>query len=488
MRSTRIMGVVWKSAKSVAFIAVSLLVTLAAFALGARGDVGHQSFKAFYCAGVAVRERRDPYRVEPLRSCERGFERDPMPAGYVEPAPLPGYVLLPFALLSELPPKQAAEFFCVFLALAAIASARCLARAVNASDTAVLLAFTPLALLNVAYGETAPLAMLAMCGAAYFLSRHRWMAAGCVASLALLQPNVGLPAVVAMFLFVHRARAAIMISVAVLALLSFAALGLAENAEYFAHVLPLMAYAELVASDQYSLSRLLFAAGVSPSLALLMGKIWFACAAVFGVALAGAFAVEEPQRRPHSAAPPRGRTVLRHLLTRHSNARRPSGGVCSRLRVPVGVFRVAGAGALALLIAVWTQKISRATAALDVAGVFGGLVAVLGGSLGRRVAIATIGAIVTTLCVATVVHLQPPPAAGQIVTHAFNAAPDEFSPVAWARYLRATAALTQQTFAPQLAAWLGLLGLLVTAVAAAVRPPDTTSTLPKDYARPILIA
>src|SRR5580692_9602574 len=175
------MNVVGKSIGNVAFAAVSLLVTLAAFALGARGDVGHQSFKAFYCAGVAVRERRDPYRVEPLRSCERDFEREPMPAGYVEPAPLPGYVLLPFALLSKLPPKQAAELFCVLLALAAIASARCLAVALNASDTAILLAFAPLTLLNVAYGETAPLAMLAICAAAYFLSKRRWMAAGCVA-------------------------------------------------------------------------------------------------------------------------------------------------------------------------------------------------------------------------------------------------------------------------------------------------------------------
>ena len=158
-------------------------------------------------------------------------------------------------------------------------------------------------------------------------------------------------------------------------------------------------------------------------------------------------------------------------------------------RVPARAFRVIGTAALALLIAVWTQKISRATVALDVVGVFGGLFAVLGGSLGRRLALASIGAVATTLCVVLLVHVQSGPSAGQIVTHAFSASPDELSSAAWARYLRATATLTRPAFAPQLAAWLGLLGLLVSAVAMAFRPSDTSTSLPaQDYARPILIA
>jgi hypothetical protein len=483
------MNVVGKSIGNVAFAAVSLLVTLAAFALGARCDVQHQSFKAFYCAGVAVRERHDPYRVEPLRSCERSLERDAMPPGYVEPAPLPGYVLLPFAILSKLPPKVAAELFCILLALAAIASARCLAAATNASATAILLAFAPLTLLNVAYGETAPLAMLAICAAAYFLTKHRWIAAGCAASLALLQPNVGVPAVVAMFLFVHRSRAAVIVSVAAMALLSLAALGLAENREYFAQLLPSMAYAELVASDQYSLSRLLFVVGVAPPLALLLGKIWFACAAVFGIALAGVLSGRRGQHILVPLLPPAAVLFFGVYLHDIQILIALPAALAIASRVPARAFRVIGTAALALLVAVWTQKISRATVVLDVVGVFGGLFAVLGGSLGRRLALASIGAVATTLCVVLLVHLQPGPSAGQIVTHAFGASPDEFSSAAWARYLRATAALTRPAFAPQLAAWLGLLGLLVSAVAMAFRPSDTSTSLPaQDYARPILIA
>ena len=483
------MNVVGRSAGNVAFAGVSLLVTLAAFGLGARGDVEHQSFKAFYCAGVAVRERHDPYRVEPLRSCERRLERGTMPAGYVEPAPLPGYVLLPFAILSKLPPKLAAELFSVILALATVASARLLARAMNASDTAILIAFAPLTLLNVAYGETAPLALLAICAASYFLTKHRWVAAGCAASLALLQPNVGLPAVIAMLLFVPRSRAAIVASVTALIFLSLAALGLAENKEYFAQVLPLMAFAELVASDQYSLSRLLFAVGVSPSLALLLGKIWFACVAVFGVVLAGVLSIRNRQSILVPLLPPAAVLFFGIYLHDIQILIALPAALVIASRVSGRTFGVIAAASVALLVAVWTQNISRTTVALDIAGVFGGLFAVLGGSWQRRVAIGSIGAVATTLCFMVLAHFQPPPAAGQIVTHAFNASPDDFAAAAWATYLRATAALTRVSFAPQLAAWLGLLGLLASALATAVRPPDASSALPKqDYARPILIA
>lgn len=480
---------VGRSSGNLAFAAVSLLVTLASFALAARGDVEHQSFKAFYCAGVAVREWHDPYRVEPMRSCERGLERGTMPAGYVEPAPLPGYDLLPFAILSKLPSKVAAELFCIVLALATVASARCLATALRASDTAILLAFAPLTLLNVAYGETAPLAMLALCAAAYFMVKHRWIAAGCAVSLALIQPNVGVPAVIATFLFVRPSRAALTLSVAALALLSLVTLGVAENKEYFAQVLPLMAYAELVASDQYSLSRLLYVAGAVPPLALLLGKMWFACAAIFGIVLAGVLSVRHRQDVLVPLLPPAAVLFFGIYLHDIQILIALPAAIAVALRVPNGAFRMIAAASLALLIAVWTQNISRASVVLDVAGVFGGLFAVLGGSAGRRMALASIGAVATMACVVLVVHAQPPPAAEQIVTHAFNAAPDEFSAAAWAEYLRATAALTRAIFAPQLAAWLGLLGLLASAAVMAVRPAAASVGLPKqDYARPIRIA
>src|ERR1700729_68115 len=216
-----------------AFAGISLGLALVSFALAQRGSVEHQSFKAFYCAGTAVRERADPYRVEPLRSCERSLESSPMPSGYVEPAPLPGYVLAFFALLSALPAKVASELFVLILAAAAILSARALAAIVPAPSYAVLLALAPLTLLNVASGEIPPVALVAICVAAYLLRAGRPAAAGVAVSLALVQPNIGAPAVLALLVFAPGARLAIVGTSAGLAALSAIALGVGANVEYF---------------------------------------------------------------------------------------------------------------------------------------------------------------------------------------------------------------------------------------------------------------
>jgi hypothetical protein len=450
-------------------MALSVLVVTAALALGVRGDVGHQSFKAFYCAGTAVRERSDPYRVEPLRSCERGFESKPMPAGYVEPAPLPGYDLAAFALLSVLPPRLAAALVAVALALAAVLSARALADFLPVPSFAALLALAPLTLLNVAYGETAPFALVALCASAYFLSTRRWHIAGCAATLALVQPNVGLPAVLALLFFAPRARAAVLLSAAALGIISLGTLGAAQNVEYFTQVLPRLASAELVAADQYGLSRLLYAAGVSATLSLLLAKIWFVCAAALGIAIAGRLAARGGHDFLLPLLPPAAVLLFGIYLHDIQILIALPAAIAIATLAPNGALRAVAATSLAVLTAVWTQPATRTNVIVDAAGVFGALYAVLRDPLaGRRFALAAAGAIAVTACIAAVAHFAPEPSAREIVTRAFTASPDEFSPDAWARYLRATAALTRDTFAPQAAAWLGLAGLLACALATAL--------------------
>ncbi len=449
-------------AEKAAFAAVALGLTLTSFMLAREGYVEHQSFKAFYCAGVAVREHRDPYLVEPLRSCEHRFETDPMPQGYVEPAPLPGYALVPFALLSALPPHAAAELFAVLLALAAVVAAGCLAALLPAAGWAVLLALVPLTLLNVAYGETPPLALLAICAGAFLLSKERWTAAGCAVTLALVQPNVGLPAVLAIFIFARRTRIAVVVTGLALAALSFGALGVAQNREYFAAVLPLMAQAEIVASDQYSLSRLLYVAGLPPDTAMLLGKIWFAIAAVLGIWFAGVLARRQKRAELLPLLPPAAVLLLGIYLHDIQMLIALPAALAIAVR-STGATRLVAAAALAVLLAVWTQGTRPAVLALDALGVFGGLFAVLPGSAIRRVMGAASGVIATLLLLFVVRHLQPPIGAGDIVTQGFNALPDQLSPIAWGRYLRATPALMRPSLVPQIAAWLGLLALYVCA-------------------------
>jgi hypothetical protein len=367
-----------------AFAVVAIAFVIVAAALARHGVVQHQSFKAFYCAGEAVRERRDPYRVEPLRSCERRVAAIDAPEGYVEPAPLPGYALVPFAALAALPVRTAALLFAVLLALAAVAAAWFLAAALRTPPAAVLLAFAPLAFLNAAYGEIPPFAVLGICAAAYCLRTERWNLAGIVVCGALLQPNVGVPAALACLICVPRARRALVATTLVLAGISLAVLGVAGNAEYFGAVLPLQAGAELAASDQYSLARLLVVAGVAPDASLLVAKLAFAVMVAVGVVLAGVIAV---RLRSPEAVPliPPAAVLLGGIYVHDIQmlfALPAALFVAARLRGPLA--ETLGITALALLIAVWTQRAARAVLVLDALGVAAGVLAVASCSSARR--------------------------------------------------------------------------------------------------------
>jgi hypothetical protein len=447
----------------IAFAGISLVLAIAALALAYHGNVGRQSFKAFYCAGVAVKERASPYRVEPMRSCERRIAPSEMPDGYVEPAPLPGYALVPFALLATLPPKLAAEIFALLLAIAAILSAQCLAALVPAPRFAILLALAPLTLLNVAYGEIPPFALLGMCAAAYFLSKRRWVAAGVAVSIALIEPNVGLPAVLAVFLFAPRSRIPILLSAAFLAVASVAALGVSQNIAYFTKALPLMADAELVASDQYSLSHLLYAAGMSSTLAMLIAKIWFAAMVAVGISLAGILAIRHRQPDLLPLLPPACVLFIGIYLHDIQMLLALPAALVIASRVRGDAFRALAAAGLALLIAVWTQRAARATLLIDAAGVAGGLYAVLASPAKRRIVISSAGALVTVACVLVLQHIQPPLLGTEMVTHDFHSAGSDWAPIAWARYLRSTPALMSPAFLLKIPTWAGLLTILLCA-------------------------
>ncbi len=450
-----------------AFASVFLALIVAALYLAGTGSVEHQSFKAFYCAGTAVREGHDPYRVEPLRTCERRFERTPFPDGYVEPAPLPGYDLLPLAALSLLPAKAASLLFSFLLVVAAAISAKCLSTLIRAPSAAVLLSLAPLTMLNVAYGEIAPLATLAICCAAYYAARGRWRDAGIAATLALVQPNVGLAAVVAMFLFAPRARVAIAVTACALGAVSVALLGIAGNGEFLLSVLPLMARAELAASDQFSSSRLLYALGASPHLALSIAQIWFACTLSFGVLLAGRFA-RAGQPDMLALLPPAAVLLLGLFLHDLQILIAVPAALVVAARAPTAFYRSLAAAAVALLVAVWTQRPERAVIALNFAGVAGGLYAVLAIHRYRRLALAVAGATATVVAFLALHLVQPATTAADILSRPFHSAPDAIAATAWAAYIVATPALTVREFAPQIVAWLGLLTLLGCALV--VRP------------------
>ena len=383
-----------------------------------------------------------------------------MPRGYVEPAPLPGYVLVLFAALSTLSPRAAAEIFVLILAFAAILSARALAATIPAPGYAVLLTLAPLTLLNVAYGETSPLAMLAICAAAWCLATRRWRWAGVAVALALIQPNIGLPAALAVLLFVPRSRGAIIVTGAMLAAISVAVLGIHANVEYLARVLPLIANAEIVASDQYSLSRLLYVLGTPAGAALFFGKIWFVCAAIVGIVMARRCSGES-HRELLALVPPAAVTLFGiYLHDIQVIIALPAAIVLAARTTAPG--RTIAAVCLTLLVVVWTQPARLVVLAVNAAGAFGGILAVLPGSAGRRILSASAAAVAAIAAIVLIAHASAP-AAVQLVTHPFDSMPDELSPIAWGRYLRATPALMRPVVLPQIMTWLGLIGVFACA-------------------------
>lgn len=443
-------------AEPVFFTGAVLVLVFICVSLAYTGQLERQSFKAFYCAGRAVDARANPYRVEPLRSCEHRVSPDPLPASFVEPAPLPGYAILPFAVLATLPSRAAAIVYALVLACATVLTATGVASLARMPRVAVLAACAPLALLNVAFGETAPLATLALALAAVALTRERWYLAGATTVLALIQPNVALPAVIAVFLFAARTRAAVAITAAALALTTIVVPGLSTSIEYLRDVLPAMFRAELVASDQFSFARVLFELGVPVAACATIARLAFAVMLVGSIAVARVIAGRHARPDALVLVPP-AVALLGSLYVHDLQviAALPAAFVIAYLLRRSSYRFVAGA-ALLLLVPVWTQSLGRAAAALDAIAGTAGSFCVSRGEFVRRIAASALGGLAIVACIAVLQRVEPPIRTPANVS-AQIAAPNSPAANAWGAYLRANPSRTQSRYVMQLPTWLGLV-------------------------------
>ncbi len=233
---------------------------------------------AFYCAGQVVLHRQDPYRVGPLLGCERQLASiDPrwnteLQQG-VNAAPLPSYDFIPLAALATLPVRVAVTIFGFLLLCATGVIGYCLARmSALPLIAAFAVAFVGVTYGSAPYGQLAPLAIAAVAAAALLLRLGKQRRAALAASVALIQPQFGLPIVIATFLFVPRARFMLAMIVVALALCGVGAVGWHGMIEYLS-VLQIQARAELNAPFQYSLTWLLHALGASATIALVAGSV-----------------------------------------------------------------------------------------------------------------------------------------------------------------------------------------------------------------------
>lgn len=274
------------------FIIIGLAVFFAS--VSAHDALSHPSFlatnvrdfKSFYCAGEAVLQHADPYRVEPLRACTHrvvSWE----PSWLVVPAPLPGYSLAFFAALAMLPYQTASLAYETLLVAGVLIGALALSRLTGWSPLVTLLVLIPTdGFLNISYGGFMPIVIAALCVGALALERGALTVAAICLGIAMLEPHVALPAFLAVIIGVPRARVAMLSVAAVLVVVSIAAVGVGINVEYLRTELPLVALGEVAANDQYSLTHVLAAIGMSPARAVSIGSASFLFMLAVGVTLA----------------------------------------------------------------------------------------------------------------------------------------------------------------------------------------------------------
>ena len=244
-------------------------------------------FRAFYCSGAAANAKASPYLVEPLRACEhrvqpaRGWSDE-----LVVPAPLPGYDIAFFAVLSHLPYLVAKALWFGTIVACMLASVFFLTRLTRFPALLILLGLGLTdGYQSIIYGQLPPLAVAALSAAAYFLQARRYVPAAVAVGASMIEPHLGLPACLAMFVWCGRARLPLAGVAVILTAVAAFALGPAENLDYILRVLPQHAAAELVATDQYALSHELHVAGFPDRAALALGSLSYVFMALAGVIL-----------------------------------------------------------------------------------------------------------------------------------------------------------------------------------------------------------
>jgi hypothetical protein len=277
-------------------LVVSTIVAVAAIAylcvMLPQAVTDPQDFRAFYCAGSVVRAGEDPYLAEPLGRCEDRLiaaqGASPL-RGLVVPAPLPGYVLPAFAALSALPFGVALGLFSLGILAAYLSAGTVLARLTTCPPWAVAGSIALCGVLvSLTNGQIVPFAFLAICLAAREIARGNETRAALYALGSAIEPHIGIPVLLSLFVCAPRSRRTIAIGSALLAALALATLGIGRCVEYLARVLAAQTRAEVHSSDQYSLTALLHALGSPDGAALAIGDAQYACTIVLAVVCARA--------------------------------------------------------------------------------------------------------------------------------------------------------------------------------------------------------
>jgi hypothetical protein len=269
-------------------VAVALLTAAGVIAWRSTSGARNLDLISLYCGSHLASAGVDPYLLKPLASCERANWGKG--TGIVLPAPQPGYDFAILALPAKLPFRvfEAPYFAIVLASLLLIAFA--IGRLIQETPVVPLAALLPMSLLSASfYGGEKLLPFIAVAGicvSALLLSRKRYLGAAIAAAVAMCEPLVGFPAVLAMLLFVPRSRIATILCLGALAALSIAALGLRTNVEYATAALPIHARSEIAFPAQFGLAWVAHVFGTSDRAAVVIGNLCFVISLIVFLALA----------------------------------------------------------------------------------------------------------------------------------------------------------------------------------------------------------
>lgn len=207
--------------------------------------------------------------------------------GYAIPVVAAGYTLAPFAVLAAFSPKAAGPLFALVIlvatALTALGVSRMSPIPLPASFAII---FFGTALYSLSIGEPVPVVIAGLTVAALELRLGRPRRAALAALLAMMQPQIALPVLVAMFVLVPRTRMVVLAGCVVLALLNVLILGVSRSFEYLA-LINMNVRAEVSHFDQYSLTALLSILGAPANLALALGQLTYLAGVGLSVLIVG---------------------------------------------------------------------------------------------------------------------------------------------------------------------------------------------------------
>lgn len=438
----RARGIAWSAgALALVFLVADLAVPLAI-------DAGLRAcdFAAFYCAGEAVANGADPYRVMPLAACEHRVATGPFFAALgVMPAPLPPYVMAALRIVAMIPFGLAQHLLDAISVAAFAVSAYFLHRLTRLPGLVVVFAIAPFAWIVLMLGQAllVMLCALTVCAVLLQRGRDRWAAAA--ASVLMVEPHVGAVVCLSLFLWRKKTRPVFLAAAAVCAALAVVTLSWPVVREYFTDVVPLHARSEVFAPGQFSLTAILAALGVPSSAALHLGAIQYVVVGLAGVFVARALAARLDNAAALACVPPLFAVVGGTFI--HATD--------FILAIPA-----------ALLIAANTPRTVWATAALvglsahwkAVGGLPGPMLAIVAGSVlaywhHRRLlpVLAVGGAFAVAVAVCAMI-----PSSGFAATAA--PVPGDFAEIAWEQFML-THAATAPDFAIRLPMWSALIAL-----------------------------